>query len=117
MYEVQKHMTLTEHGYLAYVVIANKRFWDNLPAAVRLQLEQAMRETTAFANKIAQEDNDNALVKIRETEKTQIYTPTAAERADLKKVLLKTHREMAPRIGKEIIEAIYRETGFKPDGS
>ncbi len=117
MYEVQKHMTLTEHGYLAYVVIANKRFWDNLPAAVRLQLEQAMRETTAFANKIAQEDNDNALVKIRETGKTQIYTPTAAERTDLKKVLLKTHREMAPRIGKEIIEAIYRETGFKPDGS
>ena len=116
MYDVQKHMTLTEHGYLAYVVIANKRFWDNLPAAVRLQLEQAMRETSAFANRIAQEDNDNALVKIRETGKTQIHTPTAAERAELKKVLLKTHREMAPRIGKDLIEAIYRETGFKPDG-
>jgi hypothetical protein len=28
--------------------------------------------------------------------------------------MLKTHAEMAPRIGRETIEAIYRETGFNP---
>ena len=114
MYEVQKHMTLTEHGYLGYVVITNKRFWDGLPSGIRNLVEQAMKDATVYANRIAQEENDNALAKIRETGKTQIHTPTPAERAELKKALLKTHREMAPRIGKEIIDAIYRETGFDP---
>jgi C4-dicarboxylate-binding protein DctP len=117
MYEVQKHMTLTEHGYLGYVVIANKRFWDGLPSGVRNHLEQAMREATAYANRIAQEENDNALARIRDSGSTEIHAPTPAERADFKRALLGTHREMAPRIGREIIDVVYRETGFSRDGS
>ena len=31
-----------------------------------------------------------------------------------KKALLKVHKEMESRIGKELIEAIYKETGFDP---
>ena len=115
MFEVQKHITLTEHGYLGYVVITNKRFWDSLPSGIRGQIEQAMRETTVYANKIAQEENDNALAKIRESGKTQVYSPTPEERAEFKKAMIGTHREMASRIGKETIDAIYRETGFHPD--
>jgi C4-dicarboxylate-binding protein DctP len=114
MFEVQKHMTLTDHGYLGYAVITNKKFWDGLPADVRGALEQAMQEATGYANKIAQEENDNALAKVKESGKTQIYTPTAAERAELKKAMIKTHGEMASRIGKETIDAIYKETGFDP---
>jgi C4-dicarboxylate-binding protein DctP len=113
MYEVQKHMTLTEHGYLGYVVIANKRFWDNLPSGVRNHLEQAMREATIYANRIAQEENDNALARVRESGQTEIHRPSAAERAEFRRALLKTHQEMAPRIGREIIDTIYRETGFR----
>lgn len=115
MHEVQKHMTLTEHGYLGYVVIANKKFWDDLPRKIRGQLQQAMNEATDYANRIAKEENDNALAKIIESGKTKVYTPTPAERLEFKKVLIRTHREMAPRIGQEIISAIYSETGFKPD--
>ncbi|MDR1935446.1 MAG: TRAP transporter substrate-binding protein [Candidatus Accumulibacter sp.] len=116
MHEVQGHMTLTGHGYLGYVVIANKRFWDGLPSRIRNLIEQAVKEATVYANRIAQEENDQALAKIRETGQTQVHEPTPAELAEFKKALLRTHREMAPRIGREIIEAIYRETGFTPGG-
>ena len=114
MFEVQKHMTLTEHGYLGYAVITNKKFWDNLPADIRAQLDQAMKDATAYANKIAQEENDQALEKVRASGKTQIHTPTSEERAALKKALVKTHNEMASRIGKETIDAVYKVTGFNP---
>ncbi len=114
MYEVQKYVTLSNHGYLGYAVITNKKFWDGLPADVRAQLEQAMKEATFYADSIAQEENDNALEKIRESGRTQIYTPTPAERAALKKAMIKTHAEMASRIGKETIDAIYKATGFNP---
>ncbi len=115
MYEVQKHMTLTDHGYLGYVVITNKRFWERLPSGIREQIEQAMKETTDYANYISREENDNALEQIKATGETLVYRPTAAERAEFKKAMIATHREMAPRIGPEIIEAIYHVTGFDPD--
>lgn len=114
MYEVQKHITLTAHGYLGYAVITNRRFWDSLPSGIRHQLTQAIKEATIYANRIAQEENDTALTRIIETGKTRVYSPTPAERTEFKRLMLKTHAEMAPRIGKEIIDAIYKETGFDP---
>jgi C4-dicarboxylate-binding protein DctP len=115
MFEVQKHMTITEHGYLGYVVIANKRFWDSLPRGIRNHLTQAMNEATEYANRIAQEENDKALARIIETGKTKVYVPTSAERLALKREMIKTHKELTSRIGQNIIEAIYSETGFKPE--
>ena len=114
MHEVQKHMTLSDHGYLGYAVITNKKFWDGLPADVRGQLEQAMKEATAYANKIAKEENDAALEAVKKSGKTAVYTPTPAERLALKKAMVKTHKEMESRIGKETIDEVYKATGFDP---
>ncbi|HJW24789.1 MAG TPA: TRAP transporter substrate-binding protein, partial [Rhodocyclaceae bacterium] len=114
MHEVQKHITVTDHGYLGYAVIFNKKFWDDLPAEVRGQLEEAVRETTAYANKIARDDNDQSLEAVRKSGRTQIYTPTPEEKLALKKAMVRVHTEMAPRIGRDIIQAIYKETGFDP---
>ena len=111
MYEVQTDMTLTNHGYLGYAVIANRKFWDGLPADIRAALTQAMEEATGLANDDARKDNETALAKIRASTRIAIYTPTDAERTALKKALIPVHRQMADRIGPEIIQAIYRETG------
>ena len=115
MFEVQKNVSLTDHGYLGYAVITNKKFWDGLPADVHGPLEQAMKEATEYANKIAKEENDQSLESVRKSGKTQIYQPMPAERLALKKAMLKVHKEMESRIGKETIEAIYKETGFDPN--
>ena len=114
MHEVQKHMSLTEHGYLGYAVITNKKFWDGLPADVRGQLEQAMKESTDFANEISKQENDKALEAVRASGKTQIHTPTDAEKAAFKKALVPVHKKMESRIGAETIKSIYEATGFDP---
>ncbi len=114
MHEVQKFVTVSDHGYLGYAVITNKKFWDGLPADVRGQLEQAMKEATDFANKIAQEENDTALEQVKKSGKSQVVVLTPQERLGLKKAMLKTHKEMESRIGKEMIDAVYKETGFDP---
>jgi C4-dicarboxylate-binding protein DctP len=114
MHEVQKHLSLTNHGYLGYAVITNKKFWDGLPADVRGQLEVAMKESTAYANKIAKQENDDALAAVKKSGKTQIYTPTAAERLALKRALFAVHKEFAPKIDEALVQMIYKETGFDP---
>ncbi len=113
MYEVQKHMTLTAHGYLGYAVITNQKFWAELPGGIRSALERAMRETTDYTNRIARAENDKALEAVRATGMTEIHAPTEAERDAFKRALLPVHEQMAKRIGPALIEAIYEETGFK----
>jgi C4-dicarboxylate-binding protein DctP len=114
MHEVQKHLTLTNHGYLGYAVIVNKKFWDGLPADVRGQLEQAMKESTVYANKIADEENQKSLDGVKKSGKTIVYVPTPEERLALKKALVPVHAKMAERVGKETLQEVYKETGFDP---
>jgi C4-dicarboxylate-binding protein DctP len=115
MHEVQKNVTVTNHGYLGYAVIVNKKFWDGLPADVRAGLEASMVEATKYANQIAKEENDQSLEKVKASGKTQVYVPTAQERAAWKKALVSVHKDMESRIGKDTIQSVYAETGFKPD--
>jgi len=112
MHEVQKHLTLTDHGYLGYAVIVNKKFWDGLPADVRTALDGAMKDATVYANQIAEKENNGDLEKVKASGKTTIYTPTPAEKAALKQALTPVHAKMAGRIGQDVIDAIYKETGF-----
>ncbi|MEO0314071.1 MAG: hypothetical protein RI928_527 [Pseudomonadota bacterium] len=113
MHEVQKHLTATNHGYIGYAVIVNKKFWDKLPADIRTQLEGAMKEATDYANNIAQQENDQALENIRKSGKTVIYIPTDAERAEWRKALVPVHKAMEDRIGKELIAAVNKATAAK----
>ena len=113
VHEVQAHGTITNHGYIGYAVIANKKFWDGLPADVRVLLDKAMTEASVYANEIAQKENDEAMEAMKKSGKIAFYTPTAAERAQWLKALKPVHQEMAGRVGKDLIEQIYKETGAK----
>jgi C4-dicarboxylate-binding protein DctP len=109
MHEVQKHVTVSNHGYLGYAVIVNKKFWDGLPADVRTSLETAMRDATTFEKAIAQRDNDLAMDAIKKAGKTTVYTLTAKEQAEWRKALLPVQKDMESRIGKDLIQAINKE--------
>ena len=113
MHEVQKHLALTDHGYLGYAVIVNKKFWDELPADVRSQLEAAMKESTEYANKIAKEMNDKDLASVKASGKTEVAALSAQEKAAFRAAMIPVHDKMADRIGKETIEAVYKAVDFK----
>jgi C4-dicarboxylate-binding protein DctP len=114
MHEVQKFVTLSDHGYLGYAVIVNKKFWDGLPADIRTALDGAMKDSTKFANEIARKENDDALEAVRKSGKSQIITLTADEKKAWKKALVKVHKENEDRVGKDLIASIYKATGFDP---
>ena len=114
MHEVQKFVTFSEHGYLGYAVIVNKKFWDGLPADIRTALTGAMRDSTKYANEIAKKENDDALEAVRKSGRSQIITLTSEEKAAWKKALVRVHKDQEDRIGKELIQAIYAQTGFTP---
>jgi C4-dicarboxylate-binding protein DctP len=111
MNEVQKHATLSNHGYLGYAVIVNKQFWDGLPDDVRAGLEKAMSEATDYANSIAKEENDKALEAMMAAGTTEFHELTEEERAAWIEALAPVHDEMADRIGSDTIAAVKAAVG------
>jgi len=109
MHEVQKYTMLSDHGYVGYAVIANKRFWDGLPADVRANLEKAMAEATKFSNDIAQSENDDALDAIKKSGKSQVIALTAEQKAAWRKALEPVYTEMTSRVGKDILAEFEKE--------
>ena len=114
MHEVQKYVTVSNHGYLGYAVIVNKKFWESLPAEIRRTLEGAMNDATAFANDIAKSENDRALEAVKKSGATRIISLTQEQKRSWKKALVKVHQESEARIGRGLIQSIYKETGFDP---
>lgn len=106
MHEVQKHMTLSDHGVVMYAVVVNKKFWDGLPADIRKILNQAMAESTQYVWDIAQKENDDALAKIKAAKTTEVYVLPAAEKAVWRKAMLPLYQEYEGVVGKDTLQAI-----------
>jgi C4-dicarboxylate-binding protein DctP len=107
---VQKYLTVTDNSYIGYVLIVNKKFWEGLPPDIRTALESAVKDATHYCNSIAETENAEALAKIKASG-IDFYALTPQEKAQWRKSLLRVHEEMASRIGKDLIQEIYKETG------
>jgi C4-dicarboxylate-binding protein DctP len=114
MHEVQKYVTLSNHGYLGYAVLVNKKFWNALPADIRTILDACMKDATKFANDIAKKDNEKAIAEVKKSGKSQIINLSAAERQAWRKAMDKAHQDNMGRIGADIVKEVYVATGYKP---
>jgi len=109
MHEVQKYANVSNHGYLGYAVIVNKKFWEGLPADARAALDKAMKEATNYANEVAGKDNDDAMAAMKASGKTEFFQPTAAERTALCEAMKPVYEQMSDRVGKDLIASIQKE--------
>jgi C4-dicarboxylate-binding protein DctP len=109
MHEVQKYITETNHGYIGYVVIVNKKFWDDLPADIRDQLSKAMKEATDFNNTQSQKENDAALAEIKKSGKSEIIKLTPEQDEAMRKAMEAVYKDAAGRIGQPLIDEFQKE--------
>jgi len=109
MHEVQKYITETNHGYIGYVVIVNKKFWDDLPADIRDQLSKAMKEATDFNNAQSQRENDDALAEIKKSGKSEIIKLTPEQDEAMRKAMEPVYKDAASRVGQPLIDEFQKE--------
>jgi tripartite ATP-independent transporter DctP family solute receptor len=65
LYEVQKHLALTNHQFQMTPLLVSKRTWDRLAAADRKALTDAAGEATALQRKLSQEADDKLLAELK----------------------------------------------------
>ncbi len=106
---VQEHMTISNHGYLGYLVLTNEEFWSSLPDDIRLILEETMAEVTEWERQVAQQQNKSDMELIANTGEIQIYYLDDREKQEWKNALLPVYDMFLHQIGEELLDAaLYR---------
>ncbi|WP_421717221.1 TRAP transporter substrate-binding protein [Arcobacter arenosus] len=109
-HEVQTDLTISDHGYLGYLVVMSKKFWKSLPADLQANVKQAMKEATAkereFAKALEVEQFNEIKKYAEETGKLKIHTLTAEQKDAWRKAVSKIYPEFYDDklIGKDLIE-------------
>ncbi|PLT32421.1 C4-dicarboxylate ABC transporter [Bacillus sp. V5-8f] len=104
LYQVQKYMTISDHGYLGYAVLVNKQFWDGLPRDIKEDIEKAMAETTDWLWDKSQEMNTQQMQEIKSNSNIQIYQLTEDEKKEWMREMTVVYEEFEPSIGKDLME-------------
>ena len=110
-YEVQKDMTLSNHGYLGYLVVMSKKFYDSLPKDLQEAVQQAMKDATEKEREYAAQLDKEQLDKIKEyakkSGKLTIHELDDKQKEAWRKVMSSIYPEFYDndKIGKDLIEA------------
>jgi TRAP-type C4-dicarboxylate transport system substrate-binding protein len=65
LYEVQKHLALTNHQFQMTPLLMSKRTWDKLSEADKKAVQEAAAEATALQRKLSQESDDKLLAELK----------------------------------------------------
>jgi C4-dicarboxylate-binding protein DctP len=104
-HEVQKTIAVTNHGVIDYMVVTNAKWWNGLPADVRAGLSEAMKEATAYGNKLANELNEQDRKHIADAGKAKIQELSKDDIAAWKKAMEPVWKKFEGDIGKDLIQA------------
>jgi C4-dicarboxylate-binding protein DctP len=108
LYELAPYITFTNHMLSTYVVATNQKWWDGLPAGVRKELAQVMKETTKFNWDMVQRVNREAIEKMKATGKAQFHTLSDKERVRWVDRMRPIYKRYEKIVGKDIMNAVYK---------
>jgi tripartite ATP-independent transporter DctP family solute receptor len=77
LYEVQKHLALTNHQFQMTPFLMSKRSWDKLSDADKKAVQEAAAEATALQRRLSKEADDKLLADLK-AKGVQVTTPDAA---------------------------------------
>jgi TRAP-type transport system periplasmic protein len=78
LYEVQKHLALTNHQFQMTPFLMSKRTWDKLSDADKKAVQEAAVEATALQRKLSQDADDSLLADLK-AKGVQVTTPNKAD--------------------------------------
>lgn len=104
-FEVQEHITASNHGLIDYLVVTSSEFWNDLPEDIRPVLDQAMKEAIAHGNMIAAEKVDSDRKRVADSGVSKILTLSDAERAKWVEAMKPVWDKFSDDIGQDLIDA------------
>lgn len=105
-YEVQSSITISNHGYLGYLVVASEKFWNALPKDLQERFMIAMREATEYEREESAKEEKVLLDRLRADDKTdtQVFELDAEQKQQWKDTMLAIYPKFYDIVDKELID-------------
>lgn len=110
--EVQKNMYMSNHGYLAHVLIFSKAWFDKLSPADQAVLLEAGREAAAYERRLVAEREDAMIAKFKESGST-IVTPSAEDLAAMATSMQPVYDVARKIVGADVVDAVLADAKAK----
>jgi C4-dicarboxylate-binding protein DctP len=104
-HEVQGYIMESNHGVLDYMVIANTKWWDGLPADIRKGLNEAMQESIKYGNKVANDEDANFRAKVIADNKAKVLQMNKEHLAAWRAAEQPVWKQFEGEIGADLIQA------------
>lgn len=112
MHTVQSNLTVSNHGYIGYVLTVNTEFFDSLPEDLQTAVTEAADAATTYNREIAAQVNEDARGVIEEAGTTEILELSEEERQAFKdEVVPSVWQEYADVIGQDLIDELLARQG------
>ncbi|QIR16133.1 TRAP transporter substrate-binding protein [Shewanella aestuarii] len=104
-YEVQSHITESNHGLLDYMVVTSNTFWKGLPKDKRDIIKKSLDEAIALGNQIAAQKDSEDKQAILDSKRSQLVTLSAEQRQQWVNAMKPVWAKFEDQIGKDMIDA------------
>ncbi|HWO98224.1 MAG TPA: TRAP transporter substrate-binding protein [Bacillus sp. (in: firmicutes)] len=105
-YELQRYMTISNHGYLGYAVLVNEDFWKSLPVDVQVLLTDAMEDTTTWIWEQSKTMNEEQLKYIQQNSNIEIHYLTDREKEKWRQKLQPIYKQFKEEATEELVKMI-----------
>jgi tripartite ATP-independent transporter DctP family solute receptor len=100
-YEVQKYLSVTNHVYSPWIVLASKKWWDGLTKAEQKALLDAAKASRDFERKDTREEAARALADLK-AKGMQVNEVSAAEAARMRAKLAAINTGIGANVGNDL---------------
>jgi TRAP-type transport system periplasmic protein len=108
LYQSQKYATLDGHVWSIHAYLINERFYQGLTPTERKAVDEGAQKAIAIHRKMTSDQDKNAK-QILEKVGMQVYTPTAAQIGEFKKLAQPPVKQWAEKeIGKEYVDSLFK---------
>ncbi len=104
-YEVQDHITSSDHGLLDYMVVTSAEFWNGLDADLRSEIKKALDEAVVLGNKVAAEKSLSDKQAIIDSNRTNVIELTKEERQQWADAMKPVWQEFEEIVGADLLAA------------
>jgi C4-dicarboxylate-binding protein DctP len=104
-YEVQDHITETNHNLLAYIWMVNTEFWQGLPPEIQSELALIVDEVNAAVMIMAIEINESDRARVVQDDPDKIIKLSAEQLEQWRFAMKPVWDQFKDEIGQEVIAA------------
>ena len=110
-YEVQDHMTLTNHAYHGYAAIINQQSWNNLPEDLQEVVAEGFERGQGVARELTLQDEAGILERI--STEIEVRELTEAEQNAFAEASMAVHAEYEEVVTTELLHSVYDAIGVE----